>query len=208
MPIRGSGKSTIPRRGSAVGKPRSRQRGNQLARHHDHPARRLADIGPIAGERPEDFLEGFLQGTRAALAEGGRQSLSITLRRFDAAALGALIALFERAVGLYAELIDINAYHQPGVEAGKKAAAEVLALQVRLETLLSDGNARTLEELATSLVLASPEPLFWTLRHLCHNSRGYRAEGHWGDPANLRFQQVGGWRGALNTRPRWLDWVA
>ena len=151
-----------------------------------------ADIGPIAGERPEDFLEGFLQGTRAALAEGGRQNLSITLRRFDAAALGALIALFERAVGLYAELIDINAYHQPGVEAGKKAAAEVLALQVRLETLLSDGNARTLEQLATSLGLASPEPLFWTLRHLCHNSRGYRAEGDWGDPASLRFQHAGG----------------
>jgi len=151
-----------------------------------------ADIGPIAGERPEDFLEGFLQGTRAALAEGGRQSLSITLRRFDAAALGALIALFERAVGLYAELIDINAYHQPGVESGKKAAAEVLALQVRLEALLSDGSARTLEELATSLGLASPEPLFWTLRHLCHNSRGYRAEGDWGDPASLRFQHAGG----------------
>jgi len=120
-----------------------------------------------------------------------RASLS-TLRRFDAAALGALIALFERTVGLYAELIDINAYHQPGVEAGKKAAAEVLALQMRLEALLSDGNARTLEELATSLGLASLEPLFWTLRHLCHNSRGYRAEGDWGDPANLRFQPVGG----------------
>jgi glucose-6-phosphate isomerase len=144
----------------------------QLARHHDHSARRHADIGPIAGERPEDFLEGFLQGTRAALAEGGRQSLTITLRRFDAAALGALIALFERAVGLYAELIDINAYHQPGVEAGKKAAAEVLALQVRLEALLSDGS--------------------WTLRHLCHNNRGCRAEGDWGDPASLRFQHVGG----------------
>ena len=65
-----------------------------------------ADIGPIGSERPEDFLEGFLQGTRSALAEGGRQSLSITLERFDARSLGALIALFERAVGLYAELID------------------------------------------------------------------------------------------------------
>ena len=34
-----------------------------------------------------------------------------------------LIALFERAVGFYAGLVNINAYHQPGVEAGKKAAA-------------------------------------------------------------------------------------
>jgi glucose-6-phosphate isomerase len=40
-----------------------------------------------------------------------------------------LIALYERAVGLYASLVDVNAYHQPGVEAGKRAAAEVLAVQ-------------------------------------------------------------------------------
>jgi len=149
-----------------------------------------ADIAPIAGERPEDFLEGFLQGTRSALAEGGRQSLTITLRRFDATALGALIALFERAVGLYAELIDINAYHQPGVEAGKKAAAEVLALQARLEALLADGGSRTLAELATALELPTPEPLFWILRHICHNPREVVAEGDWGDPASLRFRRA------------------
>lgn len=149
------------------------------------------DIGSVNGELPQDFLEGFLQGTRAALTEGGRQNLSITLRRFDERSLGGLIALFERAVGLYAELIDINAYHQPGVEAGKKAAAEVLALQGRLEALLADGRARGLEELATALELRSPEPLFWTLRHLCHNPRGLMVEGNWSDPASLRFRAAG-----------------
>jgi glucose-6-phosphate isomerase len=147
-----------------------------------------ADILPLGQEHPQDFLEGFLQGTRAALTEGGRQSLSITLRRFDERSLGALIALFERAVGLYAELIDINAYHQPGVEAGKKAAAVVLSLQGRLEAVLADGQPRTLKELAAALELASPEPLFWTLRHLCHNPRGLVAEGSWGDPASLIFR--------------------
>ena len=147
-----------------------------------------ADIPALGGERPEDFLEGFLQGTRAALTEGGRQNLSITLRRFDSHSLGALIALFERAVGLYAELIDINAYHQPGVEAGKKAAAQVLELQGRLESLLNDGQPHTLQELGTALGLASPEPLFWTLRHLCHNSRGLSVEGDWSNPASLVFR--------------------
>ncbi|MFM7269545.1 MAG: glucose-6-phosphate isomerase [Cyanobium sp.] len=146
------------------------------------------DIPPVGGERPEDFLEGFLQGTRAALTEGGRQNLTITLRHFDARSLGALIALFERAVGLYGELIDINAYHQPGVEAGKKAAAQVLALQGRLESLLSDGQPRGLTELASALGLSSPEPLFWTLRHLCHNSRGLSMAGDWSDPASLVFR--------------------
>jgi glucose-6-phosphate isomerase len=147
-----------------------------------------ADVPSLDGEQPGDFLEGFLQGTRSALSEGGRQSLTITLARFDECSLGALIALFERAVGLYAELIDVNAYHQPGVEAGKKAAAVVLSLQGRLEALLADGQPRSLDELAAALELASPEPLFWTLRHLCHNPRGLVAEGSWGDPGSLRFR--------------------
>jgi glucose-6-phosphate isomerase len=44
--------------------------------------------------------------------------------------------------------------------------------------------------LAASLELPTPEALFWTLRHLCHNSRGYRAEGDWGNPESLRFQHT------------------
>lgn len=149
-----------------------------------------SDIPPIGDEIPGDFLDGFLQGTRSALMEGGRQSLSITLRRFDATTLGALIALFERAVGLYAELVNINAYDQPGVEAGKKAAAEILALQGRLEALLADGQERSLQELQQALGAESPEPLFWILRHLCANPRGYRASGAWGQPAAMRFAKA------------------
>jgi len=146
-----------------------------------------SEIAPIDGEVPADFLSGFLQGTRSALMEGGRQSLSITLRRLDATSLGALIALFERAVGLYAELVNVNAYDQPGVEAGKKAAAGILELQAKLEVVLADGVARSLEELRQSLALESPEPLFWILRHLCANARGYQATGHWGQPSSLLF---------------------
>jgi len=144
-----------------------------------------ADIGPINGERPGDFLCGFLQGTRSALSEGDRQNLTITVRRFDARSLGGLVALFERAVGLYGELINVNAYHQPGVEAGKKAASEVLALQVRLETLLADGQPRNLDAIARELELSSPEPIFWALRHLGGNPRGYQISGDWGKPGSL-----------------------
>ena len=149
-----------------------------------------ADIPAIDGEHPADFLAGFLQGTRAALCDGGRQSLTITLERFDERSLGALIALFERAVGLYGELINVNAYHQPGVEAGKKAAAEILSLQERLEHTLSGGQSRGLHDLQQALQLESPEPLFWILRHLCFNGRGYQASGNWGDPQSLRFQKT------------------
>ena len=148
-----------------------------------------ADISAVAGENPADFLSGFLQGTRAALAEGGRQSLTVTLQRFDARSLGALIALFERAVGLYGEWINVNAYHQPGVEAGKTAAALILSLQQRLEAALDDGQPHGLSDLGAALGLESPEPLFWILRHLCFDQRGYSATGDWGQPDTLRFQK-------------------
>jgi glucose-6-phosphate isomerase len=148
------------------------------------------DLPALNGERPGDVLEGFLQGTRAALMEGGRQSLSISLRRFDATALGALVALFERAVGLYAELVNINAYDQPGVEAGKKAAAAVLELQARLDALLADGETRSLVELQGQLGTDSPDSLFWILRHQAVNDAGLRVEGHWGQPASLRFSRA------------------
>ncbi|MEB3173043.1 MAG: glucose-6-phosphate isomerase [Cyanobacteriota bacterium] len=151
-----------------------------------------SDITAVEGENPADFLSGFLQGTRTALLDGGRQSLTITMERFCERSLGALIALFERAVGFYGELVNINAYHQPGVEAGKKAAAEILALQDRLEAVLADGNAHTLASLQQALALqadASPEALFWILRHLCANNRGYSASGDWGSPEQLQFRK-------------------
>ena len=89
-----------------------------------------------AGITSGDFLFGFLYGTRQALSEKGRESMTITVEQIDAATIGALIALFERTVGLYASLVNINAYHQPGVEAGKKAAGTVIELQKKVQTFV------------------------------------------------------------------------
>jgi glucose-6-phosphate isomerase len=96
-----------------------------------------ADVEP--GIDAGDYLQGFLLGTRRALADKRRPSLTITVPSVTAASVGALIALFERAVGLYASLIGVNAYHQPGVEAGKKAAGEVLQVSLRLRAALRQG---------------------------------------------------------------------
>ncbi len=118
-----------------------------------------------------DYLHGLLLGTRKALFENGRLSLMITIPRVDAKSIGALIALFERAVGFYASLVGINAYHQPGVEAGKKAASEVLALQVRILEVLSD-RAQTAEEIAASIEASTDtESVFLVLEHLAANRR-------------------------------------
>ena len=87
-----------------------------------------------------DYLMAFQEGTAKALSEAGRQSLRLTVERFDEYALGALIGLFERAVGFYGAMIGVNSYHQPGVEAGKKAATELLAAQAAvLKHLPADG---------------------------------------------------------------------
>jgi len=48
-----------------------------------------------------------------------------------------LIALYERVVGLYASLVGINAYHQPVVEAGKKADTAVIVLKNKLQAALT-----------------------------------------------------------------------
>ncbi|MFL0792094.1 MAG: glucose-6-phosphate isomerase [Prochlorococcus sp.] len=151
--------------------------------------RDVEDIPAIKEQRPGDFLDGFLQGTRSALTEGGRQSISISMRKFDARHLGALIALFERAVGLYGELVDVNAYHQPGVEAGKKAAAAILGLQGQVEKVLADGVPRSVAEVQRVIGEGSDEVIFWILRHLTANSRGYTAQGDWSSPASMRFSK-------------------
>jgi glucose-6-phosphate isomerase len=98
-------------------------------------ARSAVEVEP--GITSADYLDGFLLGTREALYENGRDSLTLTLARVDARSVGALIALYERAVGFYASLIDVNAYHQPGVEAGKKAAARVIELQGNVMRILA-----------------------------------------------------------------------
>lgn len=55
-----------------------------------------------------------LQGTRSALYANGRESITVTVQEVTPRSVGALVALYERAVGIYASLVNVNAYHQPG----------------------------------------------------------------------------------------------
>ncbi|MEX2673638.1 MAG: glucose-6-phosphate isomerase [Phycisphaeraceae bacterium] len=134
-----------------------------------------------------DYLDGFLLGTRQALYENGRESMTLTVDRVDAFTVGTLIALFERAVGYYASLVNVNAYHQPGVEAGKKAAGAVLDLQRRVLEALTD-QARTVAEIAEAADAGEQvETVAHILTHLAANGRA-RAEGD--PPAHTqRFTQ-------------------
>ena len=132
-----------------------------------------------------DYLHGFLRGTRSALYENGRESITISISEVNAFNLGALIALYERAVGFYGSLINVNAYDQPGVEAGKKAATRLLQLQKQVSEKLVVGEGKTAEEIARSID-ADPEDVFHVLRHLASNDPHIRvAPGD--EPSEDRF---------------------
>jgi glucose-6-phosphate isomerase len=132
-----------------------------------------------------DYLHGFLLGTRAALYGNDRQSMTITIRQVNARTVGALIALFERAVGFYASLIHINAYHQPGVESGKKAAAAVLSLQAKAHGALSS-TPQTADQIAAAIgAVESVEGTYLLLEHLASNGRAKMARA--ADPGDTTF---------------------
>lgn len=120
-----------------------------------------------------DYLNGFYLGTRSALYEKGRESISITVDELNEYSLGEILALFERAVSYYASFVNINAYNQPGVEAGKKAAASVLDLQDQIVSFLRKSDqANSAEEIALGIGLAEEvETVFKILRRLQLNKR-------------------------------------
>jgi glucose-6-phosphate isomerase len=120
-----------------------------------------------------DYLSGLLQGTRQALYDNHRDSITVTIPTVNAYTVGALIALYERAVGFYASLVNINAYHQPGVEAGKKAAASVLTLQRQvMEALRQSDQPLSLKALAERAGHPDQvETIYRIVRHLHANQR-------------------------------------
>lgn len=136
---------------------------------HDHDGPSL-EVEP--GVTSGDYLSAYLQGTRNALYENRRESITITIDKLDARAIGALIALYERAVGFYATLININAYHQPGVEAGKKMAEAVIKLQLDALSHLrrNSGKTFTVEEVAAAVGAAGrEESIYKILEHASAN---------------------------------------
>jgi len=141
-------------------------------------------------EDPKSYLSGFLQGTRSALSKEGRQSVTITISEFNTLTLGAIIALFERAVSFYAELVDINAYDQPGVEAGKKAAAEIILIQQKIKFLFEKNDFLTIEKINKSLESSDPESIFLILRQMCFNNKDFKIEGNWAIPESLKIRKL------------------
>jgi glucose-6-phosphate isomerase len=145
-----------------------------------------------------DYLQGFYLGTREALYESGRESITLTIEEVTPFNVGVLIALYERAVGFYASLIHINAYHQPGVEAGKKAATEILKLKAKVQAYLIEHrvskpdpkNSHTAEEIAREIGAPDmAELVFKVCEHLASNPDRY-VQKYFQDEATKATYQI------------------
>lgn len=149
--------------------------------------RQIASPELEPGTTSGDYLSGFLQGTRQALYDNHRDSITVTIPQVNPRTVGALIALYERAVGLYGSLVNVNAYHQPGVEAGKKAAAVVLDLQKQILQILEDeSRSIAIAQLAEKAQATDQiETIYKILRHLHANKRGVVLKGNFSDPSSL-----------------------
>jgi glucose-6-phosphate isomerase len=92
-------------------------------------------LGGPAGQSAVDYLGGHsfnellaaeVEGTALALAEAGRPSATFRLPKVNAFTVGQLLYMLEVATAISGELYDINAFDQPGVEAGKVRAYALL----------------------------------------------------------------------------------
>ena len=81
----------------------------------------LASLGYLGGRTLGELIAAERRGTEVALTSAGRPNFTYRLPRISAHVLGQLIYLFEFQTALSGELYDVDAFDQPGVEAGKIA---------------------------------------------------------------------------------------
>ncbi|MGM0558415.1 MAG: glucose-6-phosphate isomerase [Myxococcota bacterium] len=83
-------------------------------------------LGHLQGRTLGEILSAELRGTRAALAEAGRPTCTWTFDEISEENVGAFIFGWEFITAIMGELLDIDAFNQPGVELGKKIAHGLL----------------------------------------------------------------------------------
>jgi len=82
----------------------------------------IPSLGFLGGYTHNQLIA-FEQGaTEYALLKAGKPNMTITLPEVNEFTVGELLYMLETATGFAGELMDINAFDQPGVEEGKNAA--------------------------------------------------------------------------------------
>ncbi|MFT4711370.1 MAG: glucose-6-phosphate isomerase [Planctomycetota bacterium] len=86
------------------------------------PFRDLEGVDYLGGRSLGDLFRAEREGTRIALTDAKRPNASIHFETITAHSVGQYIYMMELAVALMGEFYDVDAFDQPGVEAGKIAA--------------------------------------------------------------------------------------
>lgn len=92
----------------------------------------VKSFGPMsqaAGRTFDQLLQAEAHGTINALLDVKRPIGILNLKKINEESIGALIVFYEIATAIAGELYEINAYDQPGVEASKRRAHELLTEQ-------------------------------------------------------------------------------
>ena len=79
-------------------------------------------IAYLGSRTLKELFQAERDGTRIALTEARRPNATIAMEKVDAHAIGQLIYMLELSVAVMGEHYDVDAFDQPGVEAGKIAA--------------------------------------------------------------------------------------
>lgn len=82
----------------------------------------LEGVVYLGGRTLKELFQAERDGTRIALTEANRPNATLSMEKVDAHAVGQMIYMLELSVALMGEHYDIDAFDQPGVEAGKIAA--------------------------------------------------------------------------------------
>ena len=80
----------------------------------------LDGLNFLAGKRVDEVNKMAELGTKLAHVDGGVPNIRITMPRLNELYLGQLIYFFEIACGISGNLLGVNPFNQPGVEAYKK----------------------------------------------------------------------------------------
>ncbi|HNW87438.1 MAG TPA: glucose-6-phosphate isomerase [Candidatus Limiplasma sp.] len=91
-----------------------------------HGCEEFADVAFLGGKTLNELIDAELRGTEYALYRAGRMSQTVVLPEVNAYTLGQLIYFFEMATAYAGELLDVDAFNQPGVEGSKLASYAVL----------------------------------------------------------------------------------
>ena len=82
----------------------------------------LEGVAYLGGRDLAELFHAEREGTRIALTEAGRPNVQVTFPQVTPHSVGQYIQMMQIAVAVMGEHYDVDAFDQPGVEAGKIAA--------------------------------------------------------------------------------------